>query len=264
MPPRDYRTALITGASAGLGAEYARQLAAAGTDLILVARRLELLEELARVLHERHGINAEAVPADLATPEGIGRVEKLVAGAETLDLLVNNAGFSGGRSFGERDIATHMRMVDVHVVSALRLTRAALPGMMARGRGAIINVASVAAFSPLSGPVYSGTKAFLVMFSKNLQSELRGTGVVIQALCPGLTHTEFHAAARIDTSGMPEILWMKAGDVVRISLRKLGRGAVCIPGGKNKVIAFLMSCPLTSAGIRMMSRLPVVRKRAQR
>jgi len=264
MPRRNFRTALITGASAGLGAEYARELAAAGTNLILVARRLEVLEELARALREKNGIRVEAVPANLATSEGIERVEGLIAKTETLDLLINNAGFSGGRSFVERDIPTHMSIVDVHVVSTVRFTWAALPGMIARRRGAVINVASIAAFSPFSGPMYSGTKAFLMMFSANLQSELRGTGVVVQALCPGLMHTEFHAAAQIDTSGMPEILWMKAEDVVRISLRKLGRGAVCIPGGKNKVFALLLRCPITSAGIRVLSRLPAVRRRAQR
>jgi short-subunit dehydrogenase len=264
MSQKTFRTALITGASAGLGAEYARQLAAAGADLVLVARRLDRLDDLARELREKHAVTVETLQADLATSDGIDRVERRLAGDETLDLLVNDAGFSGGKSFVERAAADHMDMVQVHVAASVRLSRAALPGMISRGRGAIINVASIAAWSAFSGPMYSGTKAFLVMFSENLQSELRGTGVNIQALCPGLTHTEFHAAAAMDTSGMPGILWMTAERVVRISLRRLGRGAICIPGIRNKSFAFLMRCPVTAAGVRVFSRLPAVRKRADR
>jgi short-subunit dehydrogenase len=264
MPQTTFRTALITGASAGMGAEYARQLAAAGTSLILVARRLDRLDELARELRKIHAVTVETLQADLATSDGIDRVERRVTGDETLDLLVNNAGFTGGKSFVERDAAVHMGMVQVHVATTVRLSRAALPGMIARGRGAIINVASIAAWSAFSGPMYSGTKAFLVMFSENLQSELLGTGVSVQALCPGMTHTEFHEVARIDKAVVPKPLWMTAEKVVRISLRRLGRGAVCVPGWKNKTIAFLMRCPATAAGVRAFSRLPAVRKRSQR
>jgi len=264
MPSTPYRTALITGASAGLGAEYARQLAAGGTNLILVARRLDRLDDLARELREKHGVAVETLQADLGTLEGLESVERRIAGNPTLDLLINNAGFSGGRSFVERDAAVHLEMVGVHVTATVRFTRAALPGMTARRRGAIINVASVAAYSPFSGPMYSGTKSFQVMFSENLRSELLGTGVSVQALCPGLTHTEFHAVARIDTSGIPKFMWMTADDVVRISLRRLGRGTVCVPGAQNKFYAFLLRCPVTAAAVRGLSRLPAVRKRAQR
>jgi hypothetical protein len=260
-----FRTALITGASAGLGAEYARQLAAAGTNLILVARRLDRLEELARGLREKHAVAVDCLQADLATSEGIDRVERRISETATLDLLINNAGFGGGPgSFAEREAGHHLGMVQVHVATTVRLCRAVLPGMIARGRGGVINVASIAAFSSLSGPMYSGTKAFLVMFSENLQSELLGTGVSVQALCPGMTHTEFHEVAEIDKAVVPRALWMTAEKVVRTSLRRLGRGAVCIPGWKNKTIAFLMRCPITAAGIRAFSRLPAVRKRSQR
>ncbi|MBE3050303.1 SDR family oxidoreductase [Candidatus Bathyarchaeota archaeon] len=259
-----FRTALITGASAGLGADYARRLAAAGTNLVLVARRLARLDDLARELREKHAVTVETLQADLATSDGIARVEHRLAGAETLDLLVNNAGFTGGKSFVERDAAVHMDMVQVHVATTVRLSRAVLPGMVSRGRGVIINVASIAAWSAFSGPMYSGTKAFLVMFSENLQSELLGTGIRVQALCPGMTHTEFHEVANIDKAIVPKLFWMTAEGVVRISLRRLGRGTVCVPGWKNKVIVFLMRCPLTAAGIRAFSRLPAVRKRANR
>jgi short-subunit dehydrogenase len=209
-------------------------------------------------------VAVETLQADLAASEGIDRVERRIAGDATLDLLVNNAGFTGGKSFIERDPAVHLGMVQVHVATTVRLSRAALPGMIARGRGAIINVASIAARSAFSGPMYSGTKAFLVMFSENLQSELLGTGVRVQALCPGMTHTEFHEVGGIDKAIVPKPLWMTAEKVVRISLGRLGRGVVCVPGWKNKTIAFLMRCPLTAAGVRAFSRLPTVRKRSQR
>lgn len=264
MSKTTFRTALITGASAGLGAEYARRLAAAGTNLVLVARRLARLDDLARELREKHAVTVETLQADLATSDGIARVEHRLAGDETVDLLVNNAGFTGGKSFVERDAAVHMDMVQVHVATTVRLSRAVLPGMISRGRGAIINVASIAAWSAFSGPMYSGTKAFLVMFSENLQSELLGTGVCVQALCPGMTHTEFHEVANIDKAIVPKPFWMTAEEVVRISLRRLGHGVVCVPSWKNKVIAFLMRCPLTAVGIRAISRLPAVRKRANR
>jgi short-subunit dehydrogenase len=259
-----FRTALITGASAGLGAEYARQLAAAGTGLILVARRRERLEALAAELGKAHGVQVRTVTADLSTDPGLARVEAVAGECETLDLLVNNAGFGGRSGFVRGETGDHLAMIRVHVDATVRLTKAALPGMIARGRGAIINVASVAAFSPFSGALYSGTKSFLAMFSENLQAELRGKGhpIRVQALCPGMTHTEFHAVADIDKAIVPKPFWMTAEKVVRISLRRLGRGVVCVPGWKNKVIAFLMRCPATAAGIRVLGRAGFVREKA--
>jgi len=262
MALKTYKHALITGASAGMGAEYARQLAAAGTNLVLTARRLDRLEELARELRAKHGIAVDVVAADLLDDAGIGRVERLIAESPDLDLLVNNAGFGGRSGFVRGDVADHMRMVAVHVGATVRLTRAALPGMIERGRGGIINLASVAAFSPFSGAMYSGTKAFLVMFSVNLQAEVEAKGISVQALCPGMTHTEFHEVAAIDKAVVPKPLWMTAEKVVRISLRKLGRGAVCVPGWKNKAIAFLMRCPATAACVRAVGRSGAVRKKA--
>lgn len=264
MAQTSFRTALVTGASAGLGAEFARQLAAGGTDLILVARRRERLEALARELEGKHSVRVEVLAADLSGDDGVGRVERRIAGVETLDLLVNNAGFGGRGGFAARDVSDHLVMVDVHVAATVRLTRAAVPGMIARGRGAVVNVASMAAFSPFSGAMYSGTKAFLVMFSENLQGELRGKGIVVQALCPGMTHTEFHDVIRMDKSVVPPAFWMTADKVVRTSLRRVGRGVVCVPGWKNKAIAFLMRCPLTLLGVRAVSRIPALRRRAER
>jgi short-subunit dehydrogenase len=264
MPQRTFETALITGASAGLGAEYARQLAAAGTDLVLVARRLDRLEKLAGELRAKHGVAVEALSADLSTPEGQASVETRIAANASFDLLVNNAGFAGRTGFVRGESGDHMTMLRVHVDATVRLTKAALPGMITRDRGGIVNVASVAAFSPFSGALYSGTKAFLVMFSENLQAELRGKGLPIrvQALCPGLTHTEFHAVADLDLSGVPKMFWMTAEKVVRISLKRLGRGVVCVPGWANKAVSFLMRCPATAAGIRAVGRASFVRKKA--
>jgi uncharacterized protein len=262
MPSPPFRTALITGASAGLGAEYARQLAAAGTGLILVARRQDRLEELARELREKRAVAVEILPADLSRDDGIGRVERRIAEDATLDLLVNNAGYGGRTGFARGEIADHLDMVRVHVEATVRLTRAALPGMIARGRGAVINVASVAAFSPFSGAMYSGTKAFLVMFSDNLQGELKDKGIILQALCPGMTHTDFHEVAEFDKTTIPKPFWMTAEAVVRVSLRELGRRVVCIPGWKNKIIAFLMRCPLTAGAVRAVGRSRAVRKKA--
>jgi short-subunit dehydrogenase len=263
MARTSFRRALITGASAGLGAEYARQLAAAGTDLVLVARRRDRLEELAAGLRGKHGVRVEIVPADLASEEGLRRIEQAVAADPALDLLVNNAGFGGRTGFVKGEAADHLNMVRVHVEATIRLTKAALPGMVERGRGAVINIGSMAAFSPVSGAMYSGTKAFLVMFSQNLQTEVRSKGVVVQVLCPGMTHTEFHAVADIDKAIVPKRFWMTAEKVVGISLRRLGRGVVCIPGWKNKVIAFLMRCPPTAALVRAISRSQAVRRRAE-
>ena len=254
MPRLSFKTALITGASAGLGAEYARQLAAAGTDLILVARRQDRLEALAADLRARHDVAIEVLPADLATETGLAAVEAAIARSPTLDLLVNNAGFGGRTGFLKGALADHLNMVNVHVDATIRLTYAALPGLIARGRGAVINLASIAAFSPFSGAMYSGTKAFLVMFSQNLQAEVRTKGVVLQALCPGMTHTEFHQVAGIDKSIVPAPFWMTAEKVVRISLRRVGRGVVCVPGWSNKVIAFFMRCPPTAALVRAAGR----------
>lgn len=261
MPRMTFRTALITGASAGLGDEFARALAAAGTDLILVARRIDRLEALAAELREKHGVKAEPLQADLSTAEGTAAVESRLAACETLDLLVNDAGFGGRTGFVKGETADHLRMVRVHVDAAVRLTKAALPGMIGRGRGAIINLASIAAFSEFSGAMYSATKAFLVMFSVNLQDEVRRKGIVVQALCPSMTHTEFHQVAHIDKSIVPKPFWMTAASVVRISLRRLGHGVVCVPGLKNKVIAFAMRCPATAVVVRFFGRTMTVRAR---
>lgn len=264
MKPIGYKKALITGASAGLGEEYARQLAEAGTDLILVARRRERLEALAAELSSaKFGVKVEIFPADLSRDEDIQRLAEKIRQTPDLDLLINNAGFGGKEKFYQDENGEAERMIKVHVVAPTVLTKAALSGMMARKSGAIINVASIAAFSPLSGAMYSSTKAFLVMFSENLQSELHDTGIKVQALCPGLTHTEFHQVAGIDKEAIPGILWMKADRVVKISLRALSKNKVIIvPGLRNKFLSFLMRCPWTYGLVRWAARQDTIRKKA--
>lgn len=244
------RTALITGASSGIGEEFARQLAGHGWDLILVARRQDRLEQLAGELQAGNGIRATALPADLNDEAGVARVEACIASTEDLALLVNNAGFGLTGSFYKSDITRQVDMIRVHVVAAVRLARAAAAGMARRGQGAIVNVASIAAFVPLPGSVtYGATKAYLVQFSESLQMELRGTSVRVQALCPGFTYSGFHDTQEMGhfrRSSLPKILWMPAGPVVAASLRGLERGRVLvIPGPVNQLIALAARSTLT-------------------
>ncbi|HRD01553.1 MAG TPA: SDR family oxidoreductase [Candidatus Saccharicenans sp.] len=260
MKREGYEKALITGASSGLGQEYATQLAQTGTDLILVARRHERLKALATGLSTSYGVKIEVLPADLSQDEDLEKVVLKIRQTCNLDLLINNAGFGGHGKFHLEDGGEAERMIKVHVLATTILTRAALPSMLVRHHGAIINVASVAAFSPLSGTMYSSTKAFEVMFSENLQSELYDTGLKVQALCPGLTHTEFHQVAGIKAEAIPGMFWMKAEDVVKISLRALsGHKVIIVPGTKNKLMTFFLRCPWTFALAHWAARQKKIR-----
>ncbi|MBB2911644.1 hypothetical protein FHS43_002917 [Streptosporangium becharense] len=227
-------TALITGATAGLGAAFARRLAADGFSLVLVARDAERLASAAEELRLRYGVSSEVLPADLATDEGLQKVEARLR--EGVDLLVNNAGFGHPGSFLDVPVEEELRMLKLHCEAVLRLTLAALPGMKARDRGAVVNVASVAAF--LAGGTYSASKAWVVNFSESAASELTGSRVRVMALCPGFVRTEFHRRASIDTSGIPDFLWLSADDVVREAMRDLARGRrVSVPDLRYKVIS---------------------------
>ncbi len=224
--------ALVTGASSGIGRAFAERLATDGYDLILVARRRDRLDELAARLGTQNA-RAEVLPADLSDGEVLRTVEKRIAGERELALLVNNAGFGGYGPFVESDPDLAERQIALHATALVRLTRAALPGMVARGNGAIINVASMLAFSgPAKMPflkraTYAGTKSFVVTFTQVLQHELEGTGVKVQALCPGLVRTEFHDKLGGRPSGLPVL---EAADVVAASLAGLALDeVVCIP-----------------------------------
>jgi short-subunit dehydrogenase len=235
-------TALITGGSSGIGATFARHLAAQGYDLVLVARGEDRLAAAADELRSQYGVAVETLVADLSEPEGIERVESRIRELDRLTLLINNAGFGTAGRFAKVDIARHEDMLNVHVVAPTRLSHAALPGMVKRRQGGIINVASIAAFVPLPGGVnYSSTKAYLLMFSQGLYAESRSRNVRVQALCPGFTYTGMHDTKDLGKdarSRVPGFLWGNAEDVVDASLAALALGQpVCVPGIKNQVMA---------------------------
>lgn len=250
-------TALITGASSGIGAAFARKLAVEGYDLVLVARRADRLDALAQELQQRHAIQVETLSADLTIEADVARVASRLAELPNLDLLVNNAGFGVEGHFAEADISPQLDMIRLHVLASVRLTHAALPGMIDRGRGGVINVASLAGFMALPGAAqYCATKGYLIIFSRALALELTGTGVHVQALCPGLTHTEFHAhEGSASATRMPEFMWMSADAVVETALAGLAAGqAVCIPGWGNRILKLLGSSPLVDLAAPLLRR----------
>ena len=229
-----YSRALVTGASSGIGEAYARRLAGLGTDLVLVARRRDLLDARADDLRERHRVSVDVVAADLGTDDGLATVEAALGG---VDLLVNNAGFGIAQRLASTDPAAVDAMVRVNALAVAHLTRAALPAMLDADHGAIVNVSSVAGFSPSpSFATYNGTKAFVTMFTEALALEVHGTGVRVQALCPGLTRTGFQSVSgETGTDGLPGFMWHDADHVVRASLAALATSKVIVtPGMHNK------------------------------
>ena len=234
--------AAITGASSGLGAVFARKLAARGYDLLLVARRRERLEQLAAELAP---VNVEVLPADLAEIEGIETVAARLAGEPRLSLLVNNAGFGTKRRFWQADMPDQIRMHRLHIDAILRLSRAALEGMTARDAGAIINVSSVAGFSRSPGNVsYCATKSWINAFTEGLHLELRSvkSKVTVQSLCPGFTYTEFHDVMGFDRRKIGKGFWMRPEDIVDESLAELASGKLfVIPGWRYKLFVTLFT-----------------------
>lgn len=218
-------TALITGASSGLGQEFAWQLATARHDLVLVARDTDRLDRLAAQVRAAAGVRTEVITADLADRDRLEAVADRLRSAERpVGLLVNNAGYGLGRPFLDSDLPTQETALDVMVRAVLVLSHEAGTAMVARGRGAILNVSSVAAV--LAGGPYSAHKAWVRSFTEGLAVELRGTGVTATALCPGLVHTAFHDRAGLGYSALPEIAWLNADDVVSAALADVRRGAV--------------------------------------
>jgi uncharacterized protein len=226
--------ALVTGASSGIGTAYVERLARDGYDVVLVARRRERLRALAERLQTDTGVQAEVLAADLADAGELGRVEARVAGDPPVTLLVNNAGFGGYRPFVEVDPKVIDGLIDVHIRAVARLSRAALPGMVRRGNGGVINVASLLALSGALPPnplphraVYAGAKAFMLTFTQVLAGELAGTGIKVQVCLPGVVATEFHTIQGMDMSKRPR---MTAEDMVAGSLAAWARGEIiCIP-----------------------------------
>jgi short-subunit dehydrogenase len=263
------RLALITGASSGIGLTFAKELATRGYDLVLVARREDRLKQVADSLRQAHAIATEVLPADLASDEGLARVEQRVIGAENLELLVNNAGFGILGYFHRVDASGQDQMHRLHVLATVRLTHAALGGMIARGCGGVINVSSVAGFWQAPASVsYDATKCWMNSLTRGLALELKSIGspVKVQALCPGFTISEFHDAAGIDRESIPKRWWMTAEEVVAESLRGLDQGRVfVIPGWRYRLLVFCMKhlpqALMDAVALRQRRNLPASDRR---
>ena len=230
--------ALITGASSGIGATFARHLAQRGVDLILVARRADRLAELKQKLEAEYRVQCETVIADLATDPGVQLVKERLEAAPALDYLINNAGFGTRGRFFDGPVDAQEQMHRVHVMATLLLTHAALVKMVARGQGAVINVASVAGFAMSAGSTsYNSTKHWMNLFTEGLYLELRQarSPVKVQALCPGYTYSEFHDVAQMDRKVIPSHMWLDADFVVDESLKALGSGQLfVVPGARYR------------------------------
>jgi short-subunit dehydrogenase len=258
-PPTDDTTVLVTGASSGIGAELARELAARGHHVVLTARRADRLAALAEELRAASGVDAAVEPCDLTDSDARdGLVARLEAGERTVVGVCNNAGFGTVAPFHESELEREQRVVRLNVEAVHHLTGAFLPRMVADGAGAILNVASTAAFQPLPGfATYAASKAFVQSFSEAVHAELSGTGVTVTTLLPGFTRTEFgeNARAADKEAAMPGFLFMEAAEVARVGVEAMIAGRrTAIPGLQNRA---------TMLGGRMAPRsllLPLVRQ----
>ena len=234
----------MTGASSGLGEVFARRLAVRGYDLILVARRKDRLEVLAAELRAKHGTESEIIVADLTSDADLARVEERIRATSNLEVLVNNAGFGTLKRFWVEPVESQDAMHRLHVLTTMRLTHEALPGMIARNAGYIINVSSVSAFVREGGGVsYPATKAWVNRFTETLAGELRAVDskVRVQALCPGFTYTEFHDVLQMDRGFVGPKWWLPAEFVVEESLKGADRGELfVIPGARYKFMAWCL------------------------
>lgn len=240
--PTTGRRALITGATAGIGAEFARQLAAEGWHLVLVARDAARLAETAAELTSQHGREAETISADLSTDDGCAEVERRLTTGSPVSLLVNNAGISLNTPFLRSSPDDEARLLRLNVHAVMRLTLAAVQSMTERRSGAVINVSSVSGFGPvMPGSTYPPSKAWVTSFSESVGLSVREFGVQVMALCPGYTRTEFHDRAGIDRSKTPAWMWLRAEDVVAEALRDLRKGKlVSVPVWKYKLLVAAM------------------------
>ncbi|TMK61336.1 MAG: SDR family oxidoreductase [Actinobacteria bacterium] len=253
--------ALITGASAGIGESFGRALAARGHDLVVVARDEGRLMQQAEALGLEHGASIEVVAADLTTPAGVARVESRLGDRDRpIDLLVNNAGFGTSGSFAELPIDTEVRMIELNIVTLVRLTHAALAPMLERDRGGVINVSSLGAYQPTPfSATYAATKAFVSSFTQAVHEELQSTNVRIMVLAPGFTRTEFHDRNAVDIEALPDWFWSTSDEVVAHALRAYESGrTVCIPGALNAVAGAFSS--VMPAGITRKIAKQVMRR----
>jgi short-subunit dehydrogenase len=229
--------ALITGATAGIGAQYARLLAKEGFDLILVARNKNRLASTAKSLNKEFGVKVEVLPADLTKPVQLEKVRKRLSDSKKpIEVLINNAGFGINKSFLVSDLSDEQGLLDVLVTAPMRLTHAVLPIMKERNSGTIVNVSSVASW--IAGGSYSAAKSYLTVLTESLHTELSSTKVKISALCPGFTRTEFHERGRMKMNGLPNFMWLSAEKVVRKSWRDVNAGKVIsIPGWQYLILS---------------------------
>lgn len=240
------KTACITGATSGIGAAFAKRLAERGYDLIITGRRKEKIESLSNTLSKENNINVEVIIAELSDGKDLDSLAEKIKKIENLEILVNNAGFAKENFFHEEDFSTHEAMLQVHDLALIKLCHAVLPAMVSQGHGRIINVSSLLAFTPSpTNAIYSASKSFVKLFTESLYLELQGTGVQVQALCPGFTRTDFHEKMGFDKNtfykdkGMMKA--MTPEEVVDISLQYLEKDKVlCVPGGNNKLSRFLL------------------------
>ncbi len=261
MPDQQARPwALVTGASAGIGAEFARQLAARGYALVLTARRAERLDSLAAELALRHGTPAQTIALDLADPDAPAALHaRTEAAGITVEMLVNNAGYGLPGQLISQPWQAHRDFIEVMVTAPIALAWRYFPGMRERGRGYIINIASLAGLIPGSAghTLYGASKAWLIKFSQSLALEGAPHGVNVCALCPGFTYTEFHDVngTRAIVSKMPRYMWMDAATVVTAGIEAVLRGeVVCVPGRVNRLIKLLMKYLPDRTALAMMAK----------
>ena len=231
--------ALVTGATAGIGESFTRLLASKGYNIALVARDEVRLHERAGGLREKYGIQTFVLAADLATKSGVKSVEKYIQSYE-IEVLINNAGFGINKAFTASDLGDEQDLLNVLVRAPMRLMHVILPGMKERKSGTIINVSSVAGF--IAGGTYSAAKSYLTVLSESLNTELKGTGVIVSALCPGFTRTEFHQRGRMKMKGLPSFMWLNADKLVAQSWKDAqAHQPVSVPGWQYKLLVAIIS-----------------------
>ena len=231
--------ALVTGATAGIGESFTRLLASKGYNIALVARDEVRLHERAAGLREKYGIQTFVLPADLATKSGVKSVEKYIQSYE-IEVLINNAGFGINKAFTASNLGDEQDLLNVLVRSPMRLMHVILPGMKERKSGTIINVSSVAGF--IAGGTYSAAKSYLTVLSESLNAELKGSGVIVSALCPGFTRTEFHQRGRMKMKGLPSFMWLNADKLVAQSWKDAqAHQPVSVPGWQYKLLVAIIS-----------------------
>ncbi|MEI6404630.1 MAG: SDR family oxidoreductase [Actinomycetes bacterium] len=243
-------TALVTGATAGIGLQFALELANRGMNLVLVARNQDRLSEIATLIRNQSGVMVEVIVADLSTREATD-VVALRASQTDIDLVINNAGFGLNESFARSGLEAEQQLLDVLVTAVMRVSHSALPGMISRNRGGIINVSSVAGW--MSSGTYSAAKAWVTTFSESMSMQLRKSQVHVMALCPGFTRTEFQDRAGMSTDTIPHWMWLDVSTVVNVALRDFAAGKpVSVPSMKYKALGFIAQY-LPRPLVRMLS-----------